>query len=126
MCTCAGGAVGHIEVFASVFPWGVVYLTVGVSFGLFFIICVLDFQMSDVFNVISHDDDHMTFIWLSESSGYHHLELVQAQLSVPPASLFNRFLYQAQTQRKPLTTGPWVVMPTEVSRHALNEGLPHT
>ena len=73
--------------------------------------------MSEVFNVISYDDDRLTFIWLSEASGYHHLEYVEAQLSSPPASLFNRFLYQAQTQRKQLTTGPWVVMPTEVSGH---------
>ena len=84
----------------------------------------LFFQMSDVFNVVSHDDDHMTFIWLSESSGYHHLELVESQLSIPPATLFNRFLYQAHTQRKQLTTGPWVVMPTEVSRHVWQRGPP--
>lgn len=91
---------------------------------LFHHFCAIICQISDVFNVISHDDDHMAFIWLSESSGYHHLELVHSQLSVPPASLFNRFLYQAHTQRKPLTMGPWVVIPTEVSEHGSNEGLP--
>jgi hypothetical protein len=71
-------------------------------------------NIHDVFEVIYFDGSLMRCIWLSESTGFHHLELVEARLSIPPASMFNRFLYQARVSRKPLTSGPWVVMPTEI------------
>ena len=80
----------------------------------FYLLCHLT-QVHDVIEIVHFDDKLMRFIWLSESTGFHHLELVEAQLSMPPASMFNRFLYQAKVSRKPLTSGPWVVMPTEVS-----------
>jgi len=68
--------------------------------------------VADVLHFLPTKDDHINFLWLSECSGFRHLELVtMATGSVGD----NDVMRDCEAHRKVLTSGDWVVQADEVS-----------
>ena len=115
----------YLRMYLYTYVCRVSYLEMKLCFKDDCVMCVLSciVQVTDSFALISADSSKVKFIWSSERSGFSHLELIEATLTFPPATRLNRYLYQASVTRRPLTKGPWVVMPTEV-RHISNSLVP--
>ena len=70
-------------------------------------------QVTDVLHFLTTNDDNIRYLWLSESSGYRHLEMVTvATGSNKDAS---GIMQHCMVERKELTKGEWVIKQDQVS-----------
>jgi len=68
--------------------------------------------VTDVLHFLPTTDDHINFLWLSERSGFRHLELVTVNTGTPGS---DDVIRSCEANRKVLTAGEWVVLADQVS-----------
>ena len=70
-------------------------------------------QVTDVLHFLTTNDDNIQFLWLSEHSGYRHLEMVTVVTG------YNKdvsdIIQHCMVQRKVLTNGEWMIKQDQVS-----------
>jgi len=67
-----------------------------------------------VLHFLTTNDDNIRFLWLSERSGYRHLELVTVATDSNESDV-NNMIQHCMVQRKVLTSGEWMVKQDQVS-----------
>ena len=70
-------------------------------------------QVTDVLHFLTTNDDNSQLLWLSERSGYRHLEMVT--VATDPNRDVSNLIQHCVVERKELTSGEWVIKQDQVS-----------
>ena len=70
-------------------------------------------QVTDVLHFLTTNDDNIQFLWLSERSGYRHLEMVTVVTGSNKD--VSDIMQHCMVQRKVLTNGEWMIKQDQVS-----------
>ena len=70
-------------------------------------------QVTDVLHFLTTNDDNIRYLWLSESSGYRHLEMVT--VATDSSKDVSGIMQHCMVERKELTKGEWVIKQDQVS-----------
>ena len=63
---------------------------------------------------LTTNDDHVQLLWLSERSGYRHLEMVTVATG-SNKDVSSDIIQHCRVERKMLTNGEWVIKQDQVS-----------
>ena len=70
-------------------------------------------QVTDVLHFLTANDDNIRLLWLSECSGYRHLEMVT--VAIDSNKDVSDIIQHCMVQRKELTNGEWMIKQDQVS-----------
>ena len=70
-------------------------------------------QVTDVLHFLTTNDDNIQLLWLSERSGYRHLEMVT--VATGSSKDVSDIIQHCAVERKKLTNGEWVIKQDQVS-----------